>query len=167
MADKKLDAGKAPNEMAFSKTKGFGNINYAVAGTKVNFGETGLSIEQTNKVLFFKGKPKTSVVDYGSIAQVEVKTNFAKGDLISGIIIGVFAIILALTGAFGEEGTGILAGPIIIAVFVFCAYGKNIVLTRKDSTKVVIMSEGFGQGDEIEAFRKNLTEKGVAGYSPR
>jgi hypothetical protein len=150
-----------PNEITFTKTKGFGSINYAVVVSKVNVGETGFSVERTNKVLFFKGKPKAATVDYGSIAKVEVKTNFAKGDLISGIVIGILAVIFALTGAFGEEGPGILPGLIIIAVMVFCSYGKNIVITRKDSSNVVIMSEGIGQGGEIETFRKKLSEYGV------
>jgi hypothetical protein len=150
-----------PNEIVFTKTKGVGNINYAVAITKVDVGENVLSVERTNKVLFFKGKPKTDRVEYGQIAQAEIKTNFAKGDLISGIVLGVLAIILALTGAFGEEGPGIITGPIIIAVMLFCAYGKNIVLTRKDSSKVIIMSEGLGQGDEIEALKKKLAGHGV------
>jgi hypothetical protein len=153
-----------PNEMVFTKTKGFGSMNYAVVSSKVNIGDTGFSVERTNKVLFFKGNPQTTAVDYGQIENVEVKTNFAKGDLVSGIILGLLAIIFALTGAFGEEGPGILAGPLIIAVMVFCAYGKNIVVTRKDFSKVVIMSEGLGQGKEIETFCKKLAEKGVAVY---
>ena len=150
---------ETPNEIIFTKTKGFGSINYAVAISKVNVGDTNLSIEKTNKVLFFKGKPKTDVVDYGAIANVEVKTNFAKGDLISGIVLGIIAIIM---GIVSEDTSGlIITGLVIIAFMIFCAYGKNIIITRKDSSKMVIMSEGFGQGDEIEALKQKLTEYGV------
>jgi hypothetical protein len=161
MFEKKAEMQKNPNELVFTKTKGLGSMNYAVVSSVVNIDETGFSVKRTNKVFFFKKKPQVSTIDYDSIANVTVKTNFAKGDLISGIILGVFAIIIALTGAFGEESPGILVGPIIIAVMVFCAYGKNIVITRKDATKVIIMSEGFGQGDEIKAFCTKLAEKGV------
>jgi hypothetical protein len=140
-----------PNEIVFTKTKGFGSINYAVATSKVNLGETNLSVEKTNRVLFFKGKPKTDVVDYEGIANVEVKTNFAKGDMISGIVIGIIGII---TGQ-------IIIGLVITAFMLFCAYSKKIIITRKDSSKVVMMSEGLRQGDEIEALKKKLAEHGV------
>jgi F0F1-type ATP synthase assembly protein I len=148
-----------PNEIVFTKTKGFGSINYAVATSKVNVGETNLSIEKTNRVLFFKRKPKTEAVDYGAIANVEVKTNFAKGDFISGIVIGIIGIIM---GIAVEEASGQIPFALFVTAFmIFCAYGKNIVITRKDSSKVVIMSEGLGQGDEIEALKKKLAEHGV------
>jgi F0F1-type ATP synthase assembly protein I len=153
-----------PNEILFTKTKGFGNINYAVVSSRVNVGENELSVEQTNRVLFFRGKLQTYTVDCDSIAKVEVKTNFAKGDLISGIVIGVLMPIFTFIGLYGEESPGILVGPIIIVVMAFCAYGKNIIITRKDQSKVIIMSEGFGQSKEISAFCKKLTEKGITIY---
>jgi hypothetical protein len=53
--------------------------------------------------------------------------------LISGIAIGLIAII---SGLVSEEVSGIFIGLIVIAVMVFCAYGKNIVITRKNGDKV-------------------------------
>jgi hypothetical protein len=147
------------NEIVFSKTKGVSRINYAVVTTKAVVGEKSLLVERIVRVLFFKGKPKTDTIDYEAIEKVEIKTHFSKGDLVSGIILGLFAIILALTG--GEEGPGIFVGLIIIAVMVFCAYGKNITIKKKDSTKVNLLSEGIGQKEEIEMFCKKLEEKGI------
>jgi hypothetical protein len=151
-----------PNEIVFSKTKGVGSINYGSVTTTAAFGETSLSVERIGKVLFFKGKPKQDVVEYAEIAGAEVKTHFSKGDLISGIILGVLAIIFAATGAFGEEGPGILVGPVIIAVMVFCSYGKNIVVSRKNGSTVTLLSEGFGQKEGLEQFSKKLKEHGVS-----
>ena len=114
-----------PNEVVFSKTKGFGAINYGTVTTKALFNETSVLVECSSKVLFFKGKPETNIVEYNAIESVAIKTHFSKGDLISGIIIGVLAIIFALTGVFGDDGPGILGGLIIIAFMVFCSYGKT------------------------------------------
>jgi len=159
---KQEEKAKNLNEFVFSKTKGVGSVNYGTVTTKAIFNETSVLVERISKVLFFKGKPETNNVEYNAIESVAIKTHFSKGDLISGIILGVLAIIFALTGAFGEEGPGILVGPIIIAVMVFCSYGKNTVITKKNGDKINLLSEGFGQSEEIEALMKKFEQKGVS-----
>ena len=152
-----------PNEMVFTKTKGFERVNYAVVTSKVNMGDTGLSVERTTKVLFFKGKSQTSTVDYGSIARVDVKTHFAKGDFISAIVFGVICTIFAIAGE-GESGEvwfDILVALAGVAALIFCSYGKNIIITRNDSSKVVIMSEGFWEKNARKDFCGKLAEKGI------
>ena len=159
MFGKKEEVTKDPNEVVFSKTKGFGSINYGVVTTKAIFNETSVSVERMSKVLFFKGKPKTNVAEYNAIESVVIKTHFSLGDLISGVVIGLLAMIIA---AAAEEGSGIVVGLLIIAVMVFCAYGKNIVLTKKNGDKINLLSEGFGQSDEIESFLKKLEDNKVS-----
>lgn len=152
---------KNPNEIVFSKTKGFGSLNYGTVTTKALFNETSVLVERINKVLFFKGKPKTNTVEYNTIESVAITNHFSKGDLISGIIIGVLAIIF---GALSEEGpgTGIFVALIIIAVMTFCSWGKNAVITKKNGEKINLLSEGLGQSEEIETFIKKLGEKGIS-----
>ena len=159
MSDSKNDTIENPNEIVFSKTKGFGSINYGSVTTKALFSETSVSVERISKVLFFKGKPETNIVDYNAIDSVVIKNHFSKGDLISGIVIGLIAII---SGIASEEVSAIFIGLIVIAVMVFCAYGKNIVITKKNGDKVNLLSEAFSQSEEIDSFLKNLEEKGVS-----
>ena len=154
---------KNPDEVVFTKTKGFGSANYGSVTTKAVFGGTGVSVERVSNVLFFKGKPKTDLVDYQSVEKVEIKTHFSKGDMISGIIIGVLVILIAIAGGYGEDAGGvILIGPLVVALMLFCSYGKNIVISKKNSTKVNLLAAGFGQSDEIETFCRKLEEKGIA-----
>jgi hypothetical protein len=162
MAKKKDDVVQNPNEIVFSKTKGFGQINYGAVTTKALFDENSISVERIGKILFFKGKPKIDVVEFGTIENVEVKTHFSKGDLISGIVLGLLVIIFAFVGEDAPNIYNVFVGLVIIAALLFCSYGKNIVITKKDSTKVGLLSEGIGAGEEIESFLKKLEEKGVA-----
>jgi hypothetical protein len=136
-----------PNEFEFSKTKGFGAYNYGVVTTKAIAGETGLAIERIGKVLFFKGKPKTDTVEYQSIEKVEVKTNFSKGDLISGIIIAIISIC-----------TLQVYGLLFTALLLFCSYGKQIVITRKDSSRVFLLTAIF-QKEKTDRLIKLINEK--------
>jgi hypothetical protein len=157
----KEEPGANPNELVFKKAKGFDRYNYATITTKVSVEETVLVTEQTKKVIFSKAKVTNDSIEYGQIAAVELKKRFAKVEMIGGIVTCVLAMILAITGVFGEEGPGILYGPIFLAVMLFCAYEKDIIITKKDSSKLVIMAEGFFQGKEIMAFRQKLAEHGI------
>jgi hypothetical protein len=47
----------------------------------------------------------------------------------------------------------------VVALLVFCSYGKNIIITKRDKSKIVIMSEGFGEKKEINEFCRVLNEK--------
>jgi hypothetical protein len=162
MFGSKTDTIKNPNEVVFSKTKGFGSVNYGTVTTKALFNETSVLVERISKVLFFKGKPETNTVEFNAIENVAVKNHFSKGDLISGIVLGALALIMASTGAFGDENPGIIVGPIIIAVMVFASYGKNAVITKKNGDRINLLSEGFAQSEQIETFLKKLEEKGVS-----
>jgi hypothetical protein len=138
-------------EFQFSKVKGFGSINYGSRISKVTLDDTHLSVESVRKIFFVKGKPKTDTAEYSAIDKVEVRTNFAKGDFISAIIC------LILTIAFWEENG--FYGVFVVALLVFCSYGKNIIVTKKDKSKIVIMSEGIGAKKEIVDFCGILNEK--------
>jgi len=150
---------KNPNEVVFSKTKGFSYINYAILTTKALFNETSVLVERVNKILFFKGKPKTDTVEFNTIESVVIKNHFSKGDLISGIIIGLLAIII---GASSEEGSVIFIGLLVTAFLVFCSWGKNIVITKKNGEKINLLCEALSQSEEIETFTKKLGEKGIS-----
>ena len=143
---------KNPNEVTFSKTKGFGSINYGSVTTKALFSETSVLVERIGRVLFFKGKPKTDTVEYNAIESVAIKNHFSIGDLISGAICFVLGIV------FDQ----FIFGLIVLAVLVFCSWGKNIVLTKKNGGKINLLSEAFAQSEEIETFTKKLGEKGIS-----
>jgi hypothetical protein len=131
MGIKKAVQEKAPNEFDFEKTKGFGAYNFVWHNTKVMVEDTHLSIEHTRKILFFKGKPDVAVVNYSDINNIELKSHFSKGDLISGIIIGIISI-----------ATMQIYGLIFTAILVLFSYSKNIVITRKDGSKTTILNGG-------------------------
>jgi len=143
---------KNPNEVVFSKIKGFGSINYGSVTTKALFDETSVLVERIGRVLFFKGKPKTNTVEYNAIESVAIKNHFSIGDLISGIICFVLGIV------FDQ----FIVGLIVLAVLVFCSWGKNVVITKKNGGKINLLSEAFAQSEEIETFTKKLGEKGIS-----
>jgi hypothetical protein len=149
MSDKKEQEAKIqnPNQFEFSKTKGFGAYNYGEVTTKAVAGETSLAIERIGKVLFFKGKPKNDTVDYQSIEKIEIKANFSKGDLVSGIIIAIISIC-----------TLQIYGLLFTALLIFCAYGKQIVITRKVSSRVFLLTGKF-QKEETGRLVKLLNER--------
>jgi hypothetical protein len=89
MGIEKVETEKAPNEFNFEKVKGFGAYNFVWHNTKVIVEETSLSVEHIRKIVFFKGKLDTAAVDFSDLDRVEQKGHFSKGDLISGIIIGI------------------------------------------------------------------------------
>jgi hypothetical protein len=92
MGIKKVELEKASNEFDFEKVKGFGAYNFVWHNTKVLVEETSLSIEHTRKILFFKGKPDKTIVNYNDLDRMELKGYFSKADLISGILIGIISI---------------------------------------------------------------------------
>jgi general stress protein CsbA len=105
------------NEFDFSKTKGLGSMWF----------------------FLIRKKQKTETIPYEKIDKIEVKTNFAKGDFISAVIVLLISLITAQCW-----------GLIVTAILVFCSYGKNIVITRKDtSSNVIIMTEGFGETEKV------------------
>jgi hypothetical protein len=139
------------NEIEFSKTKGFSYINYCTIKTAVTFNENDVSLNKSTKWFYvFGGKPNPTTIDYNSIENVEVKTHFSIGDLIFALF---FFVMWPVTGEIWLAA--------FTLVFLFCSYGKNIIITRKDSVKTIIMSEGLGQGDELALFCKKMSEKGI------
>ena len=143
MGIKKVAQEKALNEFDFAKVKGFGAYNFVWHNTKVMVEDTSLSIEHTRKIMFFKGKPDNAVVNYSDLDRIEQRGHFSKGDLISGIIIGIISI-----------ATLQVYGLIFTALLVFFSYSKNIVITRKDGSKVTILNGGpLSGGDQVEFDR--------------
>lgn len=151
MAIKKVEVEKAPNEFGFEKVKGFGPYNFVWHNTKVLVEETSLPIAHTRKVMFGKGKTDTSVVNFADLDRIEWKGHFSKGDLISGIIIGIISI-----------ATGQMYGLLFTAFLIFFSYGKNIIIVRKDGSKVIIQCGGPLSGGgkaEFERMIPMLTTK--------
>jgi hypothetical protein len=151
MAIKKVEAEKAPNEFDFEKVKGFGAYNFVWHNTKVLVEDTGLSVTHTRKIMFSKGKPDKAVVNLSDLDHVEWKGHFSKGDFISGIIIAVISIV-----------TLQIYGLLVTAFLVFFSYGKNIVIVRKDGSKVIIQCGGPLSGGgkaEFERMIPMLTTK--------
>jgi hypothetical protein len=143
MAVKKVEAEKAPNEFDFEKVKGFGAYNFVWHNTKVLVEEASLSVAHTRKIVFGKGRTDTAVVNYNDLECVETKGSFTKGDLISGIIIGII-------GIFTLQFYALL----ITAFLVFFSYGKNIVFVRKDGSKVIIQCGGPLSGGGTVEFER-------------
>jgi hypothetical protein len=145
MAKEEIKA-KNPNEFEFSKAKGFSYINYCTKTSKVILEENGLTVNMSSKWFYFiKGKNKTAKVDYQSIDKIESKVHFSFWDLLFGL---VFLGILAIS----QEITWLV--PAVI--WLFCAFGKNIIIRLKNNSNVVIMSEGIGQQKEIKRFLESV-----------
>jgi hypothetical protein len=145
MVIKKVDAEKAPNEFDFEKVKGFGPHNYVWHNTKVLVEETSLSVAHTRKIVFCKGKTDTATVNFSDLDHVELEGHFTKGDLISGIIIGIISIF-----------TGQIYGLLFTAFLVFFAYGKNIGIVRKNGSKVIIQCGGPLSGGGKAEFERMI-----------
>lgn len=145
MAIKKVEAEKASNEFDFEKVKGFGAYNFVWHNTKVLVEDASLSVAHTRKIMFGKGKTDTAVVNYGDLERVETKGYFTKGDLISGIIIGIISIV-----------TLQIYGLLVTAFLVFFSYGKNIVFVRKDGSKVIIPYGGPLSGGGKAEFERMI-----------
>ncbi|MDR2495141.1 MAG: hypothetical protein LBD24_07965 [Spirochaetaceae bacterium] len=142
MGIEKVEDEKAPNEFVFEKTKGFGRINYLWHTTKVTLEEAGLTVAHTRQLMFSK-KVNNLTINYSDLERIELKTNFAKGDLIAGIIIGIISV--ATQQLWGVLGTAFL---------VFFAYCKDIVLVRKDGSKVLIQNGGPLSGGGLAEFER-------------
>jgi len=138
-------AEKAPNEFDFEKVKGFGSANFVWHNTKVMVEDTCLSIEHIRKILFFKGNPDNAIVNYGDLDRIELKSHFSLGDLISGIIIGIISIV-----------TLQIYGLIFTALLVLFSYSKNIVITRKDGSKTIILNGGPLSGGNQAEFNRMI-----------
>jgi uncharacterized membrane protein len=137
------------NEFEFSKIKGFSYFNYCTKISKVVLEESGLTVNRNSKWFYFiKGKNKTAAVNYTSIDKVESKVHFSFWDLVFGL---VFLLCLIIS----HEITWL----IFAAVWLFCAFGKNIIIRLKNGSNVIIMSEGFGQQKEIDRFLGVINEK--------
>jgi hypothetical protein len=151
MAVKKMESEKAPNEFGFERVKGFGGYNFVWHNTKVLAEETGLSVAHTKKIMFGKGKTDTTVVNFADLDHVESKGHFSIGELIAGILIAIISIV-----------TVQIWGLLITAFLVFFAYGKNIVIVRKNGSKVIVQCGGplSGSGkSEFERLIPVLTTK--------
>ena len=158
MAIRKVEAEKAPNEFDFEKVKGFGAYNFVWHNTKIIVEETSLSVEHTRKIMFFKGKTDTAVVNFSDLDHIERKGSFTKGDLISGIVIGIISLV-----------TLQLYGLLITAFLIFFAYGKNIIIVQKNGFKVIIQCggplSGGGQAEFDRMIPMLTTKTGRQVYS--
>ena len=91
----------------------------------------------------FSKKLNSRVVNFSDLESIELKTNFAKGDLIAGIIIGIISV-----------ATELLWGLLGTALLIFFAYCKDIVLVMKDGSKVVIQNGGPLSGGGLTEFER-------------
>jgi hypothetical protein len=138
-------AEKAPNEFDFEKVKGFGRGNFVWHNTKVLVEDTCLSIEHTRKILFFKGKPDNAVVNYSDLERIELKSHFSKGDLISGIIIGIISLFVFQPGL------------LFTALLVLFSYSKNIVFVLKNGLKLTVLNGGLLSGGGQAEFDRMIS----------
>jgi hypothetical protein len=151
MGIKKVEAEKAVNEFDFEQVKGFSYLNVVWHNTKVLVNENSLSVEHIRKILGFKGKPDSTVINFNDLDRVELKGHFSKGDFISGIIIGLISL-------FTLQVWGLL----VAGFLVFFSYSKNILLIRKDGSKIIIQNGGPLSGGgkaEFERLVPMLTTK--------
>jgi hypothetical protein len=146
MGIKKVVQEKAQNEFEFEKVKGFGAYNFVWHNTKVLVEDTCLSIEHRRKIMFFKGKPDNTVVSYSDLERIELKSQFSKGDLISGIIIAIIAIL-----------TVQLYGLLFTVILVLFSYSKNIVIVLKNGLKKTIPNGGLLSGGGQAEFDKMIS----------
>lgn len=131
MAIKMTLAEKAPNEFEFEKTKGFGAYNFVWHNTRIKLEDTSLSINHKRKLFLSWKDLESTSINYDDLDKIERKGHFSKGDFISGIIIGIISLF-----------TLQIYGFLITAFLIFFAYSKNIVIYRKDGSKVIIPSGG-------------------------
>ncbi|MHC6202833.1 hypothetical protein ACYULU_06525 [Breznakiellaceae bacterium SP9] len=138
-----------PNEFEFSKAKGFSYINYSIKTSRVVLEENGVTVNRSSKWFYFiKGKNKSATVDYKSIDKVESKVHFSFWDLLFGLAFLVF-LVLSLDKTW----------LVLALIWLFCAFGKNIVIRLKNGSNIVIMSEGIGQQKKIDRFMELLNER--------
>jgi hypothetical protein len=145
METTKIESEQTTNEFEFRKVKGFGALNFIWHTTKVVIEETSLSVEHKRKFLFVNSKPNHAVVNYSDLDKVELKTHFTIGDLISGIIIAIIGIATMQFWAL-----------IFTALLVLFAYSKNIVISRKDGSKVPILNGRFISGGRMDEFNRMI-----------
>jgi hypothetical protein len=138
-------AEKAPNEFDFEMVKGFGAANFIWHKTKVFVEETYLSIEHSKKIFISRPKIDNATVNYNDLERIERKSYFSKGDLISGIIIGIIGIITMQFWAL-----------LFTALLVFFSYSKNIVIVFKNGLKFTIMNGGLLSGGRQAEFDRMI-----------
>lgn len=140
------------NEFVITRSKGFSYITYLKIASKVIFGDDAVNIETTkNWFYFIKGKPRSMNVDYKTITNVEVKTTFAFWDLL-------FSVFFFISFISSQE----IWWLVLIAIFMFCSFGKNVVISRNNGPKVLIPADGIGSDKDLlknicESFEKRIT----------
>jgi hypothetical protein len=143
------------NEFVITRSKGFSYITYLKIVSKVVFGDGAVAIETAKKWFYFiKGKPKSINVDYNAIASVELKTAFAFWDLL-------FSMIFLIMFVSSHE----IWWLVLIAVFIFCSFGKNIVISRNNGPKIIIPADGIGSDNELIKNICGFFEKKVPGIT--
>ena len=144
------------NEFTITRSKGFSYITYLNIVSKISFDDDAAGIETAkNWFYFIKGKPRPMNIDYKTITNVEVKTTFSFWDLLFSILFLIMFI--------SSHEIWLL---VFTAVFVFCSYGKNVVISRNNGPKIIIPADGIGSDkvlinnicDKIKAKCPNITE---------
>lgn len=137
---------KGTNEFEFEKTKGFGTLNFVWHNTRIKLEDTNLSINHKRKLFLSSWKDMESAsINYDNLDKIERKGHFSKGDLIAGIFIGIMSLV-----------TLQLYGLLFAAFLIFFAYGKNIVIFRKDGSKMIIQNGGPLSGGGQAEFDKMI-----------
>jgi hypothetical protein len=143
---------KQPNEFEFTRDRGVAKIHYGEIETNVIAEDDGLHIEQVDR-FFNKKTVSTGVIGYSTIESIKVKMHIALGYLLSGLAAGILVMM---------SSEDFFIGIGVIIVMTWLSYGKEIILTRQDISKVFIPANGGlfkSDKQEINRLVAMLNEK--------
>jgi len=150
------------NEVLLKRVKRILYFEYGSVTTKANIDEGCMVLEQENKNLFFKGKPKIQKVEYAQIGSIDVKPNFSIGAAVLGVIIWIVMLGLLTSD---EMDTSFMVNAILGSAIAFAGYlifgtcGKRFMIMKKDGTAVNVFSEGDDKNNK--PFLEKLVERGI------
>ena len=125
-------------EFTFNKAKQLGRLTYRQTTTKAVVSASSVDIEQTIKK-FIGGEKKTNTsIMLNDITGIQVRIKFDIWDT-------VYAVIFAIIGFLAPVA---FLGT---AVCLFCAFGKEIIITTA-KTHVGIPLAGFGSTGDVSKF---------------
>ncbi len=126
------DVSEACEELLFHKGKMLGRMTYKRINTKVQIKSGNLVIQQSTTKAFRKEVATENIVPISSIRETRVHTIMDLWDTLGGIL----CIILTFVGEIN------ILMLLVAAVFFWCAYGKEIVLTDNKGNETKIPFEG-------------------------
>ena len=121
-------------EYTFDKGRMLGRVTYKRIHTEVSVIDTGLRIKKTTKKVFRKAKEEEQFIPFEQITYAKIHTTLDYWDTLYGVC---FVLIGFLYN---------LAALLLAAVFFWCGYGKQVVLTLRNGAKYSI-PYSFGKNE--------------------